>query len=253
MAGPLLAFTGVGKTFANGVEALAGIDLAVPAGSFTSVVGASGCGKSTLLRLAGGLAAPTTGRLAWQAGADMQRPGRIGFVFQDPTLMPWATVWANVYLPLRIAGVSRHDARPRVAEVIAMVGLNGFEAAYPRELSGGMRMRVSVARALVTRPDLLLLDEPFAALDELTRFRLDDDLRRLWRDQGLTVLFVTHSVMEAIWLAERVVVLTSRPGRIKADIAVALPEPRDRLTPTLPAFAACARSVSDALAAGTDT
>lgn len=248
MATPLLEFAGVGKTFANGVEALAAIDLAIAAGSFVSVVGASGCGKSTLLRLACGLMAPTTGRLAWQPGADMHSPGRIGFVFQEPTLMPWASVWGNVYLPLRIAGVSRTTAAPRVAEVLERVGLEGFANAYPRELSGGMRMRVSIARALVTRPRLLLLDEPFAALDEITRFRLNQDLRHLWRGQDFTVLFVTHSVTEAAWLSERIVVLTPRPGRIHADVNVSLPEPRDRLTPSEPAFTTLVRSVSDALA-----
>lgn len=248
MIEPLLSFDGVGKTFANGVEALAAIDLAVPAGAFVSLIGASGSGKSTLLRLASGLAAPSAGQIRWQAGADMERPGRIGFVFQEPTLMPWASVWTNVHLPLRIARLPRAQASARVEEALALVGLADFKSAYPHQLSGGMRMRVSIARALVTRPALLLLDEPFAALDELTRFRLDQDLRRLWQNQRLTVLFVTHSVAEATWLAERVIVLAPRPGRISADIPVILPEPRDRTTQASPAFAGLIGRVSDALA-----
>ncbi|MFO1190349.1 MAG: ABC transporter ATP-binding protein [Alphaproteobacteria bacterium] len=248
MMEPLLSFDGVGKTFANGVEALAGIDLAVPAGAFISLIGASGSGKSTLLRLAAGLAAPTTGQIRWQAGADMKRPGRIGFVFQEPTLMPWATVWANVHLPLRIARLPRVQAAARVDEALALVGLADWKSAHPHQLSGGMRMRVSIARALVTDPAILLLDEPFAALDELTRFRLDEDLRRLWQHRRLTVLFVTHSVAEATWLAERVIVLAQRPGRISADIPVTLPEPRDRTTQASATFAGLIGRVSDALA-----
>lgn len=248
MAAPVLSFAGVGKVYANGTEALAGIDLGISAGAFVSIVGASGCGKSTLLRLASGLSPPTSGRLNWQDDAVPRRPGRIGFVFQEPTLMPWATVWENVRLPLRIARVRRGAAAARVEEMLALVGLAGFAGAYPRELSGGMRMRVSIARALVTDPALLLLDEPFAALDAFTRFRLNEDLRHLWRTRNLTVLFVTHNVTEAIWLAERVILLTPRPGRIRATIPVALPEPRDRLTPTSPAFNALVREVGDLLA-----
>ncbi|MBV8537343.1 MAG: ABC transporter ATP-binding protein, partial [Alphaproteobacteria bacterium] len=170
MAAPLLTIEGVRKTFASGLEALAGVDLSVNAGEFVSILGASGCGKSTLLRLIAGLAEPSAGEVRWShERADHHEPGGVGFVFQEPTLMPWADVFSNVYLPLRLAGRSRAESAARVTEALEQVGLAEFAAAYPRELSGGMRMRASIARALVTQPEILLLDEPFAALDEQTR------------------------------------------------------------------------------------
>jgi NitT/TauT family transport system ATP-binding protein len=236
-----LTLSRVVKTFATGTAALDGVDLTIAAGSFVSLLGPSGCGKSTLLRIIAGLDRPTTGDVR-----GVESP--ISFVFQEPTLMPWATVADNIYLPLRLAGASRAAAEPRIADAVRLVGLDGFDRAYPRELSGGMKMRVSLARALVTRPRLLLLDEPFAALDEITRFKLNDDLLRLWRDQGWTVVFVTHSVYESVFLSERVVVMSPRPGRIAADVAIDLPQPRAAALRASPAYGVLAQSVSDRLA-----
>jgi NitT/TauT family transport system ATP-binding protein len=243
---PLLALEGVGKSFATGTRALDAIDLTVADGEFVSILGPSGCGKSTLLRLIAGLMPPSDGRIAWPTGPPPR--GGVGFVFQDPTLMPWATVFDNVYLPLRLAGVRRETARPDIEAALDRVGLAGEARRHPRALSGGMRMRVSIARALVTRPRLLLLDEPFAALDEITRFRLNDDLMALWRDQGWTVLFVTHSVFESVFLSTRIVVMSANPGRIAADMDVPLPQPRAPALRTSAAFAAACRTVSDRLA-----
>lgn len=208
---------------ANGVEALASIDVAIEAGRLTAIVGPSGCGKSTLLRVVAGLLAPTAGRVEWIG----EVPMRPAFVFQDPTLMPWATVADNVALPLRLAGKGRREAIAAVEPWIRRVGLAGFERARPHELSGGMRMRASLARALATGPNLLLLDEPFAALDELTRFRLNDELLA-WAAGGPTILFVTHSVFEAIYLADRVLVMSARPGRIESELRVDAPATRTR-------------------------
>jgi NitT/TauT family transport system ATP-binding protein len=208
-----LSLSGVGKRFANGVEALRDLSFTVGAGEFVSLLGPSGCGKSTALRIAAGLLTPDTGQVAYDGGG-------IGFVFQEPTLMPWADALANVCLPLDLKHVPRGEGEARAAAALARVGLKGFERAYPRELSGGMKMRVSLARALVARPKLLLLDEPFAALDEITRNGLGDDLLRLWREDGLTILFVTHSVTESSYLSRRVLVMTPRPGRIVDDIAL---------------------------------
>jgi NitT/TauT family transport system ATP-binding protein len=216
----MLTIAGVGKNYPNGLVALDHVDLTIPEGSFTSIVGPSGCGKSTLLRMIAGLDEPT-------AGAIEGRPDEIGLVFQDATLMPWAEVEANVFLPLRLAGVKRADAAPRIAEALALVGLSDFAHAYPRALSGGMRMRVAIARALVTRPRLLLMDEPFAALDEITRNKLNDDLLRLWREQGFTTVFVTHSVFESAYLSTDIAVMTPRPGRVLALHKVACPPERD--------------------------
>ena len=242
----LLTLDGVAKIFATGVTALDGVSLSVRRGEFLSLVGASGCGKSTLLRLVAGLEAPTRGHLAWDRPPG---PGGIGFVFQEPTLMPWARVEDNVRLPLDLAGTPRADSAPRVAALLEQVGLSGFARAFPRELSGGMRMRASIARALVTRPSVLLMDEPFAALDEITRQRLNDDLLALWRATGVTVLFVTHSVFESVYLSTRVAVMASRPGRVAANIAIGLPHPRAAALRLEPAYAGCCRAVSDALAA----
>jgi NitT/TauT family transport system ATP-binding protein len=249
-AAPVVELRGVGKRFASGVEALAGIDLAVRRGEFLSLVGPSGCGKSTLLRIVAGLTPPTDGTCRLRLGETPGKPvrtGRIGFVFQDPTLMPWSTVAGNVELPFRIAGRVGAAERDRVAVALRAVGLAGFEGAYPHQLSGGMRMRVSIARALVTDPELLLLDEPFAALDEITRFALNDDLVRLWEARRPTVLFVTHSVFESVYLSTRIAVLTARPGHIAADLPVNLPQPRERSLRTTPAYAAMCERVSAAL------
>ena len=244
---PLVTLEGVGKGFRNGVVALDGIDLAIESGAFVSLLGPSGCGKSTLLRIISGLIEPSRGTRRWTG--DAAAPGTIGFVFQEPTLMPWASVADNIYLPLRFAGVARRTAAPRVAEAIVAVGLEGFADAFPRELSGGMKMRVSIARAFITRPRLLLLDEPFAALDEITRLKLNEDLLRLWQSERWTVVFVTHSVFESVFLANRVVVMTRHPGRIAADLEIELPYPRETTLRTTAEYGLQCRAVSQSLAA----
>ena len=196
---PLLRLSGVSKTFATGTTALADVDLTILPGEFVSLLGPSGCGKSTLLKLIAGLAAPSSGEIDWpQSTYDAQGSPEpaLGFVFQEPTLLPWRTAADNVHLPLLLAGVEKKEARQRVDDALALVGLSAFADLYPRQLSGGMKMRVSIARALVTRPKILLMDEPFAALDEITRSKLNDELLELFTRQGLTVIFVTHSVYE---------------------------------------------------------
>jgi NitT/TauT family transport system ATP-binding protein len=214
-AAPLVALRGVRKAFGSGTVAVERLNLDVRDGEFLSLLGPSGCGKSTVLRMIAGLTSTTSGSIQWRGG----QPS-LGFVFQDPTLAPWSDVFANVWLPLRLRGMSRADSEARVEEALARVGLTGFEKAYPRELSGGMKMRVSVARALVMRPALLLLDEPFAALDEITRSRLNDDLLNLKTALGATIVFVTHSVYESVYLSTRITVMAARPGRVVADIPV---------------------------------
>jgi NitT/TauT family transport system ATP-binding protein len=232
----------VSKRFANGTLALDGATLDVEERQFLSLLGPSGCGKSTLLRLIAGLAEPSSGTIEWTGG----REG-LSFVFQEPTLMPWATALANVVLPLRLAGVAPSEREARAAAALADVGLAGFEKAYPRELSGGMRMRVSIARALVTKPRVLLMDEPFAALDEITRFKLNNDLLTLWQRDRFTAVFVTHSVFESVFLSQRIAVMTSRPGRVLSEIAVDAPYPRDSAYRTSPLYNEHCRSVSAAL------
>jgi NitT/TauT family transport system ATP-binding protein len=243
----------VGKRFASGVTALDGIDLDIHRGEFLSLLGPSGCGKSTLLRIIAGLSEPSSGirRLLLETDRAGHIPaGRIGFVFQDPTLMPWSTVIDNVLLPFRLAGRIGPGERERASAEIQSVGLAGFKRAYPRQLSGGMRMRVSIARALVTDPDLLLLDEPFAALDEITRMGLNDDLTRLWESRRPTVVFVTHSVFESVYLSTRIAIMTPRPGHIVAELPVELPQPRERALRTSPRYTALCASVSEQLVRG---
>jgi NitT/TauT family transport system ATP-binding protein len=213
-AAPVVRVEQVSRRFENGTLALEQASLEVPAGDFVALLGPSGCGKSTLLRLVAGLDSPSGGTVRLTAPPSPDGLPPVGFVFQEATLMPWASVADNVGLPLRLAGRSRAQARDAAQAQIDAVGLRGFETAFPRELSGGMRMRVSIARALVAQPPVLLMDEPFAALDEITRQRLNDDLLDWWRARGLTVLFVTHSVVEAVTLARRIVVMSARPGRI---------------------------------------
>ena len=238
------------KTYGNGTQALAPTDFTLQPGEFVSLIGPSGCGKSTLLKLVAGLLTPTDGRLRWwrQGAEALGEPGRrLAFVFQEATLMPWARVDANVRLPLDLQGVPRAEADRRVAGALGRVGLARYARHHPRELSGGMQMRVSIARALVTEPDLLLMDEPFGALDEITRNRLDDDLRRLWAERGLTTLFVTHSVYEAAFLSTRVVVMAARPGRVFREVAIDHDGPRDAAFRASPAFAEICRQLSDTL------
>jgi NitT/TauT family transport system ATP-binding protein len=232
----MLTVRNVGRRFPGGVEALRDVALRLDQGDFVALLGPSGCGKSTLLRLIAGLDQPDTGALEWDHAP---LPGQAGFVFQEATLLPWASAEDNVYLPLRLGGMDRAAALPRVRDALAQVGLAGFERARPRELSGGMRMRVSIARALVTRPRLLLMDEPFAALDEFTRHKLQADLLALWRELGCTVVFVTHSIYEACFLARRIVLMTPRPGRIARELASTLrPDPAARLDPGYAALVA---------------
>jgi NitT/TauT family transport system ATP-binding protein len=252
-APPIVALRGVTKVFPNATVALDAVNFQVRAGEFVSLLGPSGCGKSTALRLLAGLIAPSRGDVVWAAGTGVRdrRAQGLGFVFQEPTLMPWADVFANVYLPLRLQGIAKAAAAERVRGALAGVGLADVADAYPRELSGGMRMRVSIARALVTEPTLLLMDEPFAALDEMTRFRLNADLLRLYRTLHKTVVFVTHSVFESVYLSSRIVIMTSRPGRIASELCIDAPYPRDEQFRTSAAYAAFCRRTSQALAAAT--
>jgi NitT/TauT family transport system ATP-binding protein len=247
---PVLELHNVAKRFANGTLALDGLDLVVRNGEFVSLLGPSGCGKSTALRLIAGLGEPTSGDISWSGsrlkGRRRDKPN-VGFVFQEPTLMPWATVFRNVMLPLEIEGVEHGAAARRATQALERVGLAPFCNSYPRELSGGMKMRVSIARALVTDPPLLLMDEPFAALDEITRFRLNNDLLELWQAVGHTVVFVTHSVFESVYLSSRIVVMTPRPGRVFAELAVDAPYPRDENFRTSAEYARHCRIASQAL------
>jgi NitT/TauT family transport system ATP-binding protein len=236
----IVSLRGVGKTFESGTVALNSFDLTVRDGEFVSLLGPSGCGKSTALRIIAGLSAPSAGAVE---GPD----GKIGFVFQEPTLMPWADVAANVRLPLRLAHADNAQSRAAVTQALEKVGLSDFAQSYPRELSGGMKMRTSIARALVTEPQLLLMDEPFAALDEITRFKLNNDLLTLWQALRRTVIFVTHSVFESVYLSQRIVVLTPRPGRVFTEIAIPAPYPRDERFRTSADYAGYCRQVAETL------
>lgn len=241
----VLRMRDVDKAFAGPVTALRRMSLVVNRGDFVSLLGPSGCGKSTALRLIAGLMRPTAGRIDWEGGP--MGPDDLGVVFQEPTLMPWATVAQNVWLPFRLRGVSFARARARIEEVMDLVGLERFAGSYPRELSGGMRMRVSIARAVVTNPRLVLMDEPFAALDEITRQKLNDDLLAMKAATGATVIFVTHSVFESVFLSNRILVMAPRPGRVVREVAVPAPYPRDLAFRTSPEYGALARSTSEAL------
>jgi NitT/TauT family transport system ATP-binding protein len=238
----------VGKTYANGTVALDGVNLAIAPTEFVSLVGPSGCGKSTVLRLIAGLSPLSTGSVQW---GEMVSRDRLSFVFQDASLMPWATVQDNVRLPLRLAGVPKARANDAIANALRMVDLEGYERAYPRQLSGGMKMRVSIARSLVTRPSLMLMDEPFGALDEMTRSKLNSDILHLWQAQQWTVVFVTHNIYEAVYLSQRVVVMAARPGRIVADLAIDAPYPRNEEFRTSPLFNDYCRQVAHHLAEAT--
>jgi NitT/TauT family transport system ATP-binding protein len=233
------------KVFPNGVRALEPLTLRVAEGEFATIVGPSGCGKSTLLRLVAGLIAPSSGRVRlWpEAPASAESERRLAFVFQSATLLAWADVERNVRLPFELGrSAARQRADEAVDRALSLVGLEDFRHAYPRELSGGMQMRVSIARALVTAPSLLLMDEPFAALDEITRLRLDRELAEIWARERPTILFVTHSIFEAVFLSSRVLVMSPRPGRIVGEVAIEEPLPRGEAFRTTPSFAAhCGR------------
>jgi len=240
----VMRIEGVDKVFNGDVVALKGLNLTVNSGDFISLLGPSGCGKSTALRLVADLIHPTRGRITWAGG---QKAGDLGVVFQEPTLMPWATVAQNVWLPFRLRGKSYNAVKDEIIEALRLVGLEKFQNAYPRELSGGMKMRVSIARAMVTKPRLILMDEPFAALDEITRFRLNNDLLALKEKIGCTVIFVTHSVFESVFLSDRIVVMAARPGRVIRELTVDAPYPRDEIFRTSAEYAGHCREASDAL------
>jgi NitT/TauT family transport system ATP-binding protein len=244
----LLALHGVAKVFPSGTLALSNLNFDIRAGEFLSLLGPSGCGKSTALRIIAGLSPPSQGSVEWLAeGLAADKTSRIGFVFQEPTLMPWASVFDNVALPLVLKRAAGKAVTSRVGGVLERVGLVKFARAFPRELSGGMRMRVSIARALVTEPQLLLMDEPFAALDEITRFKLNNDLLQVWQATGTTVIFVTHSVFESVYLSNRILVMSARPGRISAELTIDTPYPRDQNFRTSAEYAAYCRRASAAL------
>ena len=240
----LLEMSGVEKTFAGEIVALRDMNLEVNEGDFISLLGPSGCGKSTALRLISGLMHPTAGSIRWTGG---QGTDDLGVVFQEPTLMPWATVAQNVYLPFRLRGVSYNSVKDEILDALRLVGLDKFMNAYPRELSGGMKMRVSIARAMVTHPRLILMDEPFAALDEITRFKLNNDLLELKSKIGCTVIFVTHSVFESVFLSDRIIVMAARPGRVVRELTVDTPYPRSEAFRTSTEYAAHTRAASEAL------
>lgn len=240
----LLRMEHVDKTFNGNVVALKGMSLQVREGDFISLLGPSGCGKSTALRLISDLLHPTAGRITWTGTHDT---GDLGVVFQEPTLMPWATVAQNVWLPFRLRGKSYNEVKDDVLEALKLVGLEKFQTSYPRELSGGMKMRVSIARAMVTRPRLILMDEPFAALDEITRFKLNNDLLKLKAAIGCTVIFVTHSVFESVFLSDRIVVMAARPGRVITELEVDAAYPREETFRTSAEYAAYTRQATDAL------
>jgi len=246
---------GVGKTFGEGdgaVTALDGIDLDIRAGEFVSLIGPSGCGKSTLLRLIGDLTSPSTGTI--QVNAKPARRARLdrdyGMVFQAPVLMDWRTVSKNIELPLEIMGWQPAQRAARSAELLKLIELDGFQDRHPWQLSGGMQQRVSIARALSFEPALLLMDEPFGALDEMTRERMNMELLRIWAETGSTVIFVTHSISEAVFLSTRAVVLSARPGRIAGIVSVDLPQPRTAATREDPHFFELVTEVRELLHAG---
>jgi NitT/TauT family transport system ATP-binding protein len=248
---PVVEVRGAEKVFPNGTRALAPLSLSVAPGEFITLLGPSGCGKSTLLNMIANLLEPSSGQVLWWGGGHGQvgEPGRkLVMVFQDATLMPWARVQANVRLPLDLARADRTEADARVAEALALVGLTGFERHFPRQLSGGMQMRTSIARALVCDPNLLLMDEPFGALDEFTRNKLDSDLIQLWWQKKLTVIFVTHSIYEAVFLSTRVVVMAARPGRVLKEVVIDEPHPRTDAFRVTQKFAAYAKELSELLA-----
>jgi NitT/TauT family transport system ATP-binding protein len=246
----VLQVSDVNKVYANGTIALKGADLTVRQGEFVSLLGPSGCGKSTLLRIMAGLGDVTSGTVNWwehDYNVIGDKGRKLAFVFQNATLMPWARVRKNVRLPLDLERDKSPEVEERIDRALELVGLTGFDNAFPRELSGGMQMRASIARAMITEPNLLLMDEPFGALDEMTRNKLNDDILKLWQKNGWTIVFVTHSVYEAVYLSSRVVVMAARPGRIVEDIRIDEPYPRRSDFRVSAEFAGYCRQVSHAL------
>jgi NitT/TauT family transport system ATP-binding protein len=238
------------KTYPDGTQALQPVNLRIQDGEFVTLLGPSGCGKTTLLKMIAGLLEASNGRvLLWRKPVSLSEasPQKLAFVFQSPTLMPWANVHSNVRLPLDLAHVSRAQADERVTEALKLVGLDGVAARLPRALSGGMQMRVSIARALVTEPELLLMDEPFGALDEITRHKLDAELLGLWSAKKLTVVFVTHSIHEAVFLSNRVVMMAARPGRVVEELRIDEPYPRTADFMVTPEFSRYAKRLQDSL------
>ncbi|WP_298917295.1 ABC transporter ATP-binding protein [uncultured Roseobacter sp.] len=240
----LLRMEQVDKVFNGNITALKGMSLQVRQGDFLSLLGPSGCGKSTALRLISDLVHPTAGRIVWSGEHSADD---LGVVFQEATLMPWATVAQNVWLPFRLRGKVYGEVAKEIDDALNLVGLDGFQDSYPRELSGGMKMRVSIARAMVTRPRLILMDEPFAALDEITRFKLNNDLLKLKDAFECTVVFVTHSVFESVFLSNRIVIMAARPGRVVTELSVDAPYPRNEDFRTSTEYAGYTRQAADAL------
>jgi len=246
MSKALVTLENVSKTYPNGTIALEDVNLTIKAGEFISLLGPSGCGKSTVLRILADLGKVSQGNIYW---AENHNKNDLAFVFQEAALMPWATVLENIRLPLKLSGVKNRTSRIQSGEVINLVGLEGFENVYPRQLSGGMKMRVSIARALVTQPRLILMDEPFAALDDITRTRLNEDLLRLWQQINCTVIFVTHNITEAVFLSQRIMVMKSRPGKIINEISIEAPYPRSEDFRTSRLCNQYCRDISDSLRA----
>ncbi|GEM87354.1 ABC transporter ATP-binding protein [Meiothermus granaticius] len=250
--GSLVSVQNVSMVFATGTVALKEANLEIGAGEFISLIGPSGCGKTTLLRLLADLIQPTSGaiRIGGKTPEEARKSRAYGYVFQAPTLMEWRTVLQNVMLPLEVMNFPAHERRPRAEKMLGLVGLEKFARSYPWQLSGGMQQRVSIARALAFDPQLLFMDEPFGALDEITRENLNLELLRLWRETGKTIIFVTHSIPEAVFLSTRIVVMTPRPGKIETVIPVDLPQPRDFETRETPQFFEIATQVREALRKG---
>ncbi|NJK61692.1 MAG: ABC transporter ATP-binding protein [Synechococcaceae cyanobacterium SM2_3_1] len=245
---PAISLSHISKIYANGTVALQDMNLTIQKSQFVSLVGPSGCGKSTVLRIIAGLGQKSEGSLHWGESLDPEAQGQLAYVFQEPALMPWANVMENVRLPLKLMRIPKRDSTSRVRQALQLVQLEGVEAAFPRELSGGMRMRVSIARALVTGPSLLLMDEPFGSLDEITRSKLNSELLELWSQKRWTVIFVTHNIYEAVYLSNRVVVMAARPGRVVADVGIHAPYPRTEAFRTSPLYNEYCRDVATHLA-----
>jgi NitT/TauT family transport system ATP-binding protein len=249
-ARPLVTLRGISKVYSNGTVALRNLNLDVAPLEFVSLLGPSGCGKSTALRIVAGLGSYSQGSVDWPLArhdASGHPERELGFVFQDPTLMPWATVFDNVYLPWLLKDHPKSAVTDKVQAALDLVGLADFAKAYPRELSGGMKMRVSIARAIVTQPKLLLLDEPFAAVDEITRTKLNDDLLQIWKTARCTIMFVTHSVYESVYLSSRIVVMAARPGRVIGELKIDAPYPRGKEFRLSADYSGYCRKVSDLL------